>query len=71
VPGLLEVLDQLDEEVAAAGGRLYLAKDSRQSAPIFKRSHPKLNDWIKAQERIDIRSSFLSDMLSRLNEEQD
>jgi len=39
VPGLLEVLDQLDLEVAAAGGRLYLAKDSRQSEAMFSRTY--------------------------------
>jgi decaprenylphospho-beta-D-ribofuranose 2-oxidase len=45
VPGLLEVLDALDEEVAASGGRLYLAKDSRQSAAMFRRSYPRLDEW--------------------------
>ena len=45
VPGLLEVLDELDEEVAAAGGRLYLAKDSRQTEYMFKKSYPRLNEW--------------------------
>jgi decaprenylphospho-beta-D-ribofuranose 2-oxidase len=41
VPGLLEVLDKLDEEVAANGGRLYLAKDSRQSSKMFRQSYPR------------------------------
>ena len=45
VAGLLEVLDQLDEEVAAAGGRLYLAKDSRQTENMFKHSYPRFNEW--------------------------
>ena len=45
IPGLLEVLDELDEEVAAAGGRLYLAKDSRQTEYMFKKSYPRLNEW--------------------------
>jgi decaprenylphospho-beta-D-ribofuranose 2-oxidase len=45
VPGLLEVLDQLDEEVATAGGRLYLAKDSRQLAKIFRQNYSRLAFW--------------------------
>ena len=47
VPGLLEMLDQLDEEVAAVGGRLYLAKDSRQSNSMLRRCYPGLE---KSQE---------------------
>ena len=39
VPGLSERLDQLDEEVASAGGRLYLAKDSRESWETFNRCY--------------------------------
>ena len=45
VAGLQEVLDELDEEVAIAGGRLYLAKDSRQSAAMTKKSYKKLETW--------------------------
>jgi len=43
VPGLLEMLDQLDDEVAEAGGRLYLAKDSRQSSSMLRRCYSSLN----------------------------
>ena len=46
VPGLLAALDQLDQEVAAAGGRLYLAKDSRQSAAMLRSTYPRLQEWI-------------------------
>ena len=45
VPGLLTMLDQLDEEVAAAGGRLYLAKDSRQSGEIARFSYTQIQEW--------------------------
>jgi decaprenylphospho-beta-D-ribofuranose 2-oxidase len=52
VPGLLEILDQLDEEVAAAGGRLYLAKDSRQSATMLDNSYTTLRTWSHQLSRI-------------------
>lgn len=66
VPGLLQVLDQLDQEVAAAGGRLYLAKDSRQSAAMFARSYPGLPRWRCSRQRLDPRGVFSSDLARRL-----
>ena len=66
VPGLLEVLDQLDEEVAAAGGRLYLAKDSRQSHQVFQRSYPALRYWSALEDKLDRVDIFRSDLLSRI-----
>lgn len=63
VPGLLKVLDQLDEEVTASGGRLYLAKDSRQSATIFQRSYcPAADSWLAS-----MRATFCSDLSQRLS----
>ena len=46
VPGLLEELDELDIEIVAAGGRIYLAKDSRQSAMTFSESYASLARWL-------------------------
>ncbi len=66
VPGLLEVLDQLDQEVAAAGGRLYLAKDSRQSATMFRNSYPRLPEWQANAQRLDGEGKFHSSLSERL-----
>ena len=67
IPGLLEVLDQLDEEVAAAGGRLYLAKDSRQKAALFCRTYCKLKEWNLSTKNLDPCCKFLSAMKFRLS----
>jgi len=65
VPGLFEALDQLDDLVASAGGRLYLAKDSRQSAASFQRMHSRFEEWRLAEERLDPRHIFASDLQRR------
>lgn len=67
VPGLMETLDELDEAVAEAGGRLYLAKDSRQSAAMLQRSYPALEDWRQRRALMDPRGIFQSDLARRVN----
>jgi decaprenylphospho-beta-D-ribofuranose 2-oxidase len=67
VPGLLEVLDQLDEEVAAEGGRLYLAKDSRQSEKMMKNSYSKLSDWGQYVASLSQAPKYFSDIAERLS----
>jgi decaprenylphospho-beta-D-ribofuranose 2-oxidase len=69
VPGLLELLDQLDEAVAAAGGRLYLAKDSRQSAAMFKRSYPRLQEWEEERKQLDQKRTINSALKERIMKE--
>jgi decaprenylphospho-beta-D-ribofuranose 2-oxidase len=66
VPGLLEALNQLDEEVAAAGGRLYLAKDSRQASVMLKQSHLRLQEWSSALSLLDPGRVFSSSLCLRL-----
>lgn len=66
VPGLMETLEELDQLVADAGGRLYLAKDSRQSATMFARSYPGLEAWRRERDQLDPRHVFESDLSRRL-----
>jgi len=66
IDGLAQVLDELDEQVAAVGGRLYLAKDSRQSAAMMERTYSQLADWRKTRSTMDPEGIFTSDLGRRL-----
>ena len=66
VPGLLEILDQLDKEVALVGGRLYLAKDSRQSALMFAKSYKNLKVCSKVFKELDPYGKMHSTLRMRL-----
>ena len=61
------VLDELDELIAAEGGRLYLAKDSRQSPSMLARTYPRLGEWQTVRDRMDPRGVFTSDLGRRLS----
>ena len=64
--GLLEVLNDLDQEISKSGGRLYLAKDSRQSEYIFKKTYPRYSDWIEIKSEMDPEGKFYSDLAQRI-----
>ncbi len=66
VPALGRALDELDALVAAEGGRLYLAKDSRQSPSMFARTYPRLDEWREIRNRLDPNHVFVSDLSRRL-----
>ncbi|MGH3833219.1 MAG: FAD-binding protein [Pseudonocardiaceae bacterium] len=65
--GLAEFCDQLDERVLDAGGRLYLAKESRASAATIARMYPRLDEWCKIRATADPDGIFASDLSRRLD----
>jgi decaprenylphospho-beta-D-ribofuranose 2-oxidase len=67
VDGLAATLDQLDEQVLAAGGRLYLAKDSRMSPGMMAASYPRLSEWQRVRDAMDPNGVFTSDQSRRLS----
>ena len=67
IDGLGAALDELDEHVANVGGRLYLAKDSRQSPQIFARTYPRLSEWQMVRDALDPQGVFTSDLARRLS----
>ncbi|MEU7717657.1 FAD-binding oxidoreductase [Streptomyces tibetensis] len=66
LPGLGAFLDELDEEVAAAGGRVYLAKDARLRPELLAHMYPRLDDFRELRARLDPHGVFVSDLARRL-----
>jgi decaprenylphospho-beta-D-ribofuranose 2-oxidase len=64
--GLHELCERLDELVLAAGGRLYLAKESRTSADALQQMYPRIDEWRKTRAAVDPDGVFRSDMSRRL-----
>ena len=46
-------------KIAEAGGRIYLAKDSRQSSDIFSLTYPRLSEWKTIQTSMDPKKYFV------------
>ena len=66
VPALGAVLDRFDELVLAAGGRLYLAKDSRAGRGAVAQMYPDLDRWREVRRDADPDGVFTSDLSRRL-----
>ena len=63
---LFPFLDELDKLVVAAGGRLYLAKDARQSRSTFEASYPDLSCFREVRRTIDPKGNMKSRLAERI-----
>ena len=63
---LLKILDDLDEELAKCGGKIYLAKDARQSSNMFKKTYKSYENWKNIKLKMDPEIKFVSDISNRL-----
>ncbi|MBA5800463.1 MULTISPECIES: FAD-binding protein [Rhizobium] len=64
--GVFRLLDEIDELVVKAGGRLYLAKDARQSRHTFEAGYPRLNAFKELRKVTGADRHFESRLAMRL-----
>jgi decaprenylphospho-beta-D-ribofuranose 2-oxidase len=70
IPSVPSVLEQhlrgVDEALVEAGGRIYLAKDSRMRADLMTAMYPQLDMFEKVRRNVDPDQMFRSDLSVRL-----
>jgi decaprenylphospho-beta-D-ribofuranose 2-oxidase len=65
-PGASPVLDDIDRLVADAGGRVYLAKDSRLAPGRVREMYPRLAEWRRIRDELDPAGRLQHDLGRRL-----
>jgi FAD/FMN-containing dehydrogenase len=60
------LLKRLDAMVLAAGGRVYLGKDSYLDRATFRAMYPNLDRWLELKAKYDPHSVFTSDLARRV-----
>ncbi|MDE3064477.1 MAG: FAD-binding oxidoreductase [Acidobacteriota bacterium] len=60
------VLDDLDEMVIEAGGRVYFAKDARLDPGKVRAMYPRLEEFLAIKDRVDPENRVTSDLARRL-----
>jgi decaprenylphospho-beta-D-ribofuranose 2-oxidase len=63
--GLEALLRGFDDEVAEAGGRVYLSKDARLTPDALRAMYPRLEEWRAARDRLDPERAWGSDLARR------
>ncbi|MEU1087006.1 FAD-binding oxidoreductase [Streptomyces sp. NPDC005576] len=66
LPGIGRLLDGLDDEVAAAGGRVSLARDSRLRPELLTSMYPRVAEFRALRAETDPTGAFRSDLARRL-----
>lgn len=63
---LPELLDDLDNLVIGAGGRIYFAKDARLNPEKVRAMYPRLDQFLDVKRRVDPNNQLTSDLARRL-----